>query len=117
MHKVMSQTGINRLRVLFGLPLFFIDPDELLSFPRVFSKTIIGDAIQPGGKFCFATEGSNVLIRADKGVLCKIIGQRGIAPSELAQQAANARLMTTDQLAISVLVVINEDSGNKAGIG
>jgi hypothetical protein len=34
----------------------------------------------------------------------------------LAQQTANARLMPTNQLAISVLVVINKNSGDKAGI-
>src|SRR6478672_7374103 len=108
MHKIVSQTRIDRLRVLFGLPLFFINPDEFLSFPRVFAKTIIGDAIQPGGKFRFATEGSNVFVSADKGVLRKIVGQRDVTASELAQQSAHTRLMPTDQLAISVLVVINE---------
>jgi hypothetical protein len=35
----------------------------------------------------------------------------------LAQQTAHGRLMTTNQLAKSVLVVINKNSGDKAGIG
>jgi hypothetical protein len=40
-----------------------------------------------------------------------------IAASELAQQAADARLMSTDQLAKGVLVVVGENSSNEVGIG
>ena len=105
------------MRVLFGLPLFFINPDKLLPFAGVFAKTIVSDPIKPGRKFRFASKTSNVFVGANEGVLREIVGKRDVAPSELAEQPAHARLMTTNQLAISVLVVINKNSRDKAGIG
>ena len=117
MHKIMSQSRVHSLRVLFGLPLLLIDPNELFAFTSVFAKTIVGDPIKPGGKFCFTTKAPDVLVSAKERVLRQIVGQRDVAPSELAQQTADGRLMTTDQLAISVLVVINKNSSDQAGIG
>jgi len=55
--------------------------------------------------------------KRNESFLGQIVRQRDVAPRELSQQTANARLMTTNQLAKSVLVVINKNSGDKAGIG
>ena len=85
MHKIVPQSGIDRLRVLFGLPLFFINPDEFLSFAGVFAKTIVGDPIKPGGKLRFTAKAANVFVSANKSVLRQIIGQGAVAAGELAQ--------------------------------
>ena len=86
MHKIMSQSRVHSLRVLFGLPLLLIDPNELFAFTSVFAKTIVGDPIKPGVKFCFTTKAPDVLVSAKERVLRQIVGQRDVAPSELAQQ-------------------------------
>ena len=85
MHKIMSQTGIDSLRVCFRLPLLFIDPDQLFPSPGVFAKTIIGDPIEPGGKTRFSTKAANVFVSANKRFLRQIIGQGEITAGELPQ--------------------------------
>ncbi|MEY2601956.1 MAG: hypothetical protein QOJ36_1275 [Verrucomicrobiota bacterium] len=117
MHKIMSKTRIDRLRVLLRLPLLFIDADQLFSAARVLAKTIVGDSIKPGGEFRFATKSAQVFVGANKSVLGQIVRKRKVAARELAQQTANARLMPAHQLAKSVLVVIEKNSGDKCGIG
>ena len=105
------------MRVLFGLPLFLIDSDELLSLACVFAKAVVGNSIKPGGKLCFAAEAADVFVSANKRILREIIGKGDVAARELPQQTAHARLMATDQLAISVLVLIDNDPSDKCGIG
>src|SRR5947208_7082907 len=117
MHKVMSKTRIDRLGVLFRLPLLLIDANELFQASCVLAKAIVGDPVKPGGKFRLAAEAADVFISANESFLGQIVRQRDVAPRELSQQTANARLMTTNQLAKSVLVLINKNSGDKAGIG
>jgi len=85
MHKIVPQSGIDSVRVLFGLPLLFIDPDELLSLPGVFAKTIVSDPIKPGGKLRFPAKGANFFVSANESVLRQIIGQGDIAAGELPQ--------------------------------
>jgi hypothetical protein len=97
--------------------LFLINSDELLPASRVLAKAIVGNPIKPGGKFRFAAEAANVFVSTNKSVLRQIVGEGEIAAGKLAQQTSHARLMPTNQLAKSVLVVINKNSGNKAGIG
>src|SRR5437868_15248363 len=117
MYRLMSYAGIYSLRFLLGLLLFFINANELFSFARVFAKAIVGDPIKPGGKLRFAAKSPDVFVGANKCLLRQVVGHRNVAAGELAQQTTHARLMTTDQLAISVLVVINKNSSDKAGIG
>ena len=81
----MPQSRIDSLRVLFGLPLFLIDPNELLPFAGIFAKTIVSDPLKPGGKFRFATKAPNVFVSANESVLCEIVGQRDIATREVSQ--------------------------------
>jgi hypothetical protein len=102
---------------LLGLPLFFIDANQLFAAASVLPETIVGDSIKPGGELRFATKAAQILVGANKSVLGQIVRKRKVAARELAQQPANARLMPTDQLAKSVLVVIDKDSGDKCGIG
>jgi hypothetical protein len=102
---------------LLSLPLLFVDADQLFAAASVLAKTIIGDSIKPGGEFRFAAESADVFVSTNKSVLGQIVRQRKVAASELAQQTANGRLMPTNQLAKSVLVVIDKNSSDKAGIG
>src|SRR5256885_13773108 len=117
MHKVMPETRIDGLRVLLSLPLLFIDANQLLAAACVLAKTIVRDSIKPGGEFRFAAEPADVFVSANKSVLSQIVGQGRVPTRELAQQTPNSRLMPTNQLAESVLVVIDKNSSDKAGIG
>ena len=116
-HKIMSETRIDSLRILFGLPLFLINADKFLSLAGIFAKAVVGDPIKPGGKLRFAAKASNVSVSADECILSEIIGECDVAASKLAQQTSHARLMPADQLAKSVLVVIDKDSSNEVNIG
>src|SRR6266487_3006264 len=102
---------MNSLRVLLGLPSFFIDTDKLLAASRVFSKAIISDPIEPGREARFSAETADVSVGANKSFLSKIVGESDVRPCKLTQQASHTRLMPADELAKSVLVVINKDSG------
>ena len=57
-----------------------------------------------------------MFVSAQKSFLGQIVGQCEICPGKLAEQASHARLMTTNQLAKSVLVVINKNSSDKVRI-
>src|SRR3979490_2781212 len=116
MHKIMSKTGVSRLRVQFALPSRFINADEFFSLARIFAKTIISDPIKPGRKFRFPPKAADVFVDAQKSFLSQIVGQRKVGPGELSKQTAHGRLMPTDQLAKGVLVVINKNSRDKVGI-
>jgi hypothetical protein len=96
--------------------LLLIDADQLFPASCVLAKAIVGDPVKPGGKFRLAAEAADVFISADKCILGQIVGQCQITAGKLAQQASHARLMTTNQLAKSVLVVIDKNSSDKAGI-
>lgn len=116
MHEIVPQPWIDSLRVQFALPLCLIDADQFLSFTRVFAETIVGDAIKPGRKFRFAAKAADVFVGAQKSFLREIVRQREVCPGKLAKQTAHTRLMATNQLAKSVLVVINKNSSNEARI-
>jgi len=97
--------------------LFLINSDELLPASRVLAKAVVGDPIKPSGKSRFAAKATDAFISANKSVLGQIVGEGEIAAGKLAQQTSHARLMSTNQLAKSVLVVIDKNSGDKACIG
>ena len=105
------------MRIRLGFELRLIDPDQLFSFARFFAKAVVGDPIKPSGKSRFAAKATDAFISANKSVLGQIVGEGEIAAGKLAQQTSHARLMSTNQLAKSVLVVIDKNSGDKACIG
>ena len=98
------------------MPLRLIDTDEFLSLARLIAKDIVSDSIKPGGKLRLAAKVSDVLVSANEGFLGEIVGQFNIGACELSQEPAHGRLMTANQLAKRVLVIINEDSCEQIGI-
>ena len=117
MHKVVFQTSIDSLGVNLALPLRLIDSNQFLSSAGIFAETIIGDSIQPCREPRFTAETVDVPISANERLLGQVVSQGEIAAGELTQQTTDARLMTTNQLAKSVLVVINKNSSDKVRIG
>jgi hypothetical protein len=113
----MSESGINRLRIVFGLQLSLIDANEFLSFPRLFSKTVVGNPVKPGRKTRFAAETAEVLVSLEKGLLRQVVRERDIRPDEVTEQTSHARLVIPNQLRKGVVVVINENARNEVCIG
>ena len=71
----MTESGIDGLRIVFGLQLSFIDANELLSFPRLFPETIVGDPVKPGRKTRFTPEAAEVFVGPQKRFLREIVRQ------------------------------------------
>ena len=117
MHKIVPQTGIDSLRIMFRLQLLLIHTDKLFAFARILTKTIVSDPVKPCGKSRLTAKASDVLICSNKGFLREIVGQGNICACELSKQAAHARLMPPHQLAERVLVVIGKNSRDKVRIG
>ena len=113
----MSESGIDGLRIGFGLQLSFIDANQFLSFPRFLPETIVGDAIKPGRKTRLAAKAAQILVSLEKGFLREIVGERDVAPNQIAEQTSHTRLMIPDELRESVVVVINNNSRNEVCIG
>jgi hypothetical protein len=113
----MSESRIDGLRIVFGFQLSFIDANEFLSFPGFLAETIVGDSIKPGRKTRLAAKAAQVFVSLEKGFLREIVGERDIAPNQIAEQTSHTRLMIPDQFRESVVVVINNNAGNKVCIG
>ena len=47
-HKIVPQTGVHCLWILFSFQSVFINPDQLFAAAGVLSKNIVGDAVEPG---------------------------------------------------------------------
>src|SRR6266404_7253793 len=105
------------MRIVLPLQLLFVDPNELFSTPCVFPKAVIGDPVKPGGEARFAAKTADMFVGTQKSFLRQIIGQRNICARKLAQQTTHTRLMSANQLAKSVLVVIDKNSSNQVRIG
>jgi hypothetical protein len=114
--EIMSQSGIDGLRVLFGLELSFIDANEFLSFPRFFTETVVGDPVKPRRKTRFAAEAAQVFVSLEKRFLGQVVCERDVGPDQVPQQTAHARLMIPDQLGKGVVVVINKNARNEVSI-
>lgn len=115
--EIMTESGIDGLRVVFGLELSFIDANQFLSFPRFFPETIVGDPVKPGGKTRFAPEAVEVFVSPQKRFLGEIVGQGDIGADQLAEQTSHTRLMIPDQFRESVVVVVNKNACNEVCIG
>jgi hypothetical protein len=115
--KIMAESGIDGLRIVFGLQLSFIDANQFLSFPGFFAETIVGDPIKPGRKSRFPTETAQVFVSAEKRFLGEIVRQRDIAADQIAEQTSHSRLVIPNQLRKSVVVVIDNNACNEVCIG
>src|SRR5437870_4231380 len=116
MHKIMSQTRIDSLRIMLRLQLRLIHADKLFAFARLLAKTVVSDSVKPGGKSRFTTEASDVLVCPKKGFLREIIGQGNVCACKLSKQTAHTRLVPPHQLAERVLIVIGKNSCDKVRI-
>ena len=79
-------------------------------------KGVVGNSIKPSRKLSVETELPDIAIGENKSFLREIVGQREVRPGKLAKETSHTRLMTTNQLAKSVLVVINKNSSDKVRI-
>ena len=116
MHEIVFQGRVGGLWVLLGRELCFIDSDQFLSFAGLLAETVIGDAIQPGGKLRFTPKAADVFVSAQKSFLCEIICQCEIASRELSEQAPDRGLVIADQLGKGVVIIVNQDPCNEIGI-
>jgi hypothetical protein len=116
MHKIVSQTSIDSLRILLRLQLLLIHAHKLFAAACILPKAIISDAVKPCGKARVTAKAPNVLVSANKSFLREIIGEGNIGPRELAQQTTHAGLMPTHELAERVLIVIDKNSRNEVRI-
>ncbi|HEX4630934.1 MAG TPA: hypothetical protein VH188_08200 [Chthoniobacterales bacterium] len=112
----MAKSGIDGLRIVFGLELSFIDANEFLSFSRFFPETVVGDPVKPGRKTRFAAEAPEVFVSAQKSLLREIVRESDVGPDQIAEQTSDGRLVVPDQLRKSVVVVINKDARNEVCI-
>ena len=104
------------MRIVLGFELRFVDPNKFFSFSRLFPKAVVGDAIEPGGKFRLAAKGAEVLIDAQESLLREIFSESEIVARELAEKTADGRLMIPDQLGKGVVIIFNKNPCNEIGI-
>ena len=116
MHKIVSQTRIDSLRIAFRLQQLLIHADKLFAFARILAKTVVSDSVKPCGKSRFTTKAADVLVNANKSFLRQIVGQGNVCACELSKQTTHAGLMAAHQLAERVLIVIGKNSRDKVRI-
>ena len=116
MHKIVSQTRIDSLRIVLRLQLRLVHADQFFAFARILAKTVVSDSVKPCGKSRFTTEAADVLVNANKSFLRQIVGQGNVCARELSKQTAHARLVPPHQLAERVLIVIGKNSRDKVRI-
>ena len=116
MHKIVSQTRLDSLRILLGLPPLLIHADKFLAAARILAKTVVRDSIKPCGKSRFTAKAADVLVSANKGVLREIIRQGDICAGELSKQTAHTGLMPAHELSERVLIVITKNSCDEVRI-
>lgn len=115
--EIMSESGIDRLRIVFGFQLSFIDANQFLSFPRFFPETVVSDPVKPGRKTRLAAEAAQVFVGLEKRFLGEIVREGDIRPHQLPEQTSHTRLVIPDQLRKGVVVVINKNARNEVCIG
>ena len=117
LREIMSESGIDGLRIVFRFQLSFIDANEFLSFPGFLPETIVGDPIKPGRKTRFAAKAAKIFVSAQESFLGQIVRERDVGSDQIAEETSDGRLMIPDQLRKSVVVVINKDARNEVCIG
>ena len=113
----MAESGIDGLRIMFGLQLSFIDANEFLSFARFLAETIVSNPVKPGREAGLAPKAAEIFVGAQKCFLREIVRERNIGADKLTEQPSHARLMIPDQFRESVMVVIEKNAGNEVCIG
>src|SRR5215471_14914701 len=116
MHKIVPQTGIDSLRILFCLPLLLVHAHQLFAAPCVLAKAIVSDSIKPGGKSRFTAKAADVFVGPEKSFLCEVICKRDVCAGKLPQQTSHAGLMPPHEFAEGVLIVIAKNSRNEVRI-
>jgi hypothetical protein len=117
LHEVLSQGGVNGVRVLLGFELRLVDADQLLPPTGVFAEAIVGNAVKPGRKLRFTAKAPDVLERLEESFLGEIIGEGGIGAGELTEHTSDRGLMPPDKLGERMVVVIEKNSRNEVCIG
>jgi hypothetical protein len=115
--EIVAQSRVDRLWIMLGLQLSFIDANKLFSFAGLFAETIVSDPVEPGRKARFPAKAAEVLVGAQKGLLREIVRQRDIGADELAEQTSHARLMISHQFREGVVVIIEKNAGDEICIG
>ena len=115
--EIMTESGIDGLRIVFRFQLSFIDANQLLSFAGLLPETIVGDPIEPGRKTRFPAKAAEVFVSAQKGLLREIVRERNIGADQRTEQTPHARLMISHQLGKGVVVVIDKNAGDEVCIG
>jgi len=115
-HKIVSQTGIDSVRVLFSLPLLLIHTNQFFPAARVLAKAIVCNSIKPCGKPRFTAKALDVFISPKKSFLCEVIGQSDVCAGELSQKTSNTGLMAAHEFAEGVLIVIGKNSRDEVRI-
>lgn len=113
----MSESGIDGLGIVFGLQLSFIDANQLFSFAGFFAETVVGNPIKPGRETGLAAKAAEIFVGAQEGFLREIVRERNIGADQLAEQTSHARLMISDQLRESMVVVIDKNTSDEVCIG
>jgi hypothetical protein len=115
--EIMSESGIDGLRIVFRLQLSFIDANQLLPFASLFPETIVSDPIEPGRKTGLAAKAAEVFVSAQKGLLREIIRERNIGADQRPEQTSHARLMISHQLGKGMVVILDKNTGDEVCIG
>jgi hypothetical protein len=117
LREIMSQRGIDCVRIAFRLEDRLINADEFLPLARIFPEAVVSDTVKPGGKFRFAAKAADVFISLNERLLREIVGQGEIVARELAEQTAHDRLMTAHEFSEGMVIILKKNSCDKVGIG
>jgi hypothetical protein len=115
--KVMTESWVDGLGILFRLQLSFVDANQLLSFAGFLSETIVGDPVKPGRKTRFSAKAAEVFVGPQKGFLREIVRERDIGADELAEQTPDARLVVAHQLGERVVIILKKNASDEVCIG
>jgi hypothetical protein len=90
MHKIVSQTRIDSLWIVFRLQQLLIRADKFFAAARILAKTVVSDSVKPRGKSRLTAKAPDVLVCPNKGFLREIIGQGNICACELPKQTTHS---------------------------
>ncbi len=81
--------------------------------PSGIAPVVVGDAEQPGRKGRATVETREAAPGVDEGLLRQIVGERGIAMSEMAEELAHGGLVALDEEAERGAIIAPEGAGNQ----
>ena len=115
--QILAKTWLRARWRGFGRKLGLIDSNQILATPGIFPKAVIGNSVEPGRKPRFSPKAPQIAICLKKSFLRQIVRERKIGADQLAEQTSDTRLMIADQLRKSVVIIIEENSGDEVCIG